>query len=167
MNVAVARRIRHYGIEDFRDPGGKLVTAEEQAKNPLHGYVLGRMLMDHAITKEQHDTGIRFAEDMARFYGLSGVAFPSARAQDLFAVRSSGGEDSDGKGHAARKARDRAMKLQQVLLGVQDINTGRRVLHTVMQICVLDVEESRGWPEYMTSWLRLGLNAVGKHYAAN
>lgn len=167
MDVAVNRRIRQLGLQDYRDKGGRVVTAEEQAKDPRHGYVLGRMLLDHAITKDQHDTGIRLAEDFSRFYGLTGVPFPSSRAQDLFAVRSSGGEDSDGRANAARKARERAMALQGALLAVQDINTGRRVLHTVMQVCVLDVAESRGWPPHMTGWLRLGLNSVGKFYDAN
>jgi len=166
MDAAVSTRIRHFNLSDFRAKDGRMVTAEEQAKDPRNGYVLGRMLMDHALTEAQHDIGIRYAKDMARYYGLTGVAFPSARAQDLFAARGSSGEDSDSKGDAARKARERVKKLEAILLGVQDISTGRRVEHTVKSVCLLDIAESRGWPPHMTSWLKLGLNALGKYYGA-
>lgn len=166
MDVAVNRRIRQFDLKDYRDKGGRLITAEQQAADPRHGYVLGRMLIDGTVTKEQHDIGIRIGEDMARFYGLTGVPFPSARAQDLFAVRGSGGDDSEGRAKAARKARDKANALRDAFLACGDINTGRKVAHTVMQVCVLDVDEARKWPNHMMLWLRHGLNAAGKVYGA-
>lgn len=142
------------------------ITADE-AKDPRRGYVLGCMLLDGAITQDQHDAGVRFGEDMARFYGLTGVPFPSARAQNLFSVRGDGGEVSEDHAIAAKAARFKAHKLRDVLLAVGDIDTGRRALHSVTQVALLDVIEARRWPSHMASYLKRGLNALAKHYGGN
>lgn len=159
QSVAVSRRIRHLGLVDT-----KVESAEKQALDPRRGYVLGRMLLDGKITQIQHEAGLKYAEDMARFYGLTGVPFPSARAQDLFAIRSDGSEDGEERGRAAARARSRAKALQALLLAVGDINTGRKVTHTVNSIALLDIQEARGWPEHMVGWLKRGLNALARHY---
>lgn len=162
-HVAVSRRIRHLGLIDKKIEG-KMTTAAEQAADPRHGYLLGRMLMDKTITDAQHEAGLKYADDMARYFGLTGVAFPSARAQDLFAVRSTGGEDSQSKGDAARAARDKMVKLRSVLLGTSDIDTGRRIDHTVRMVCVEDVDHLRTLNPPMKAWLVRGLNALAKFY---
>lgn len=158
-HVAVSRRIRHFGLVDSR-----IETAERQAEDPRHGYLLGRMFMDGTINAAQHEAGMKYAEDMARYFGLTGVAFPSARAQDLFAVRSTGGEDSQGKADAARTARDKMVKLREVLLGTGDIDTGRRIDHTVRMVCVEDIDHLRTLNAPMRAWLVRGLNALAKFY---
>lgn len=158
MDVAVQTRIRHLGLVD-----NKVETAERQAVDPRRGYVLGLLLLDRKITKPQHDAGVRYAEDMARYYGLSGVPFPSVRAQNLFAVRGEAGE-SDARILAAQAARQTMKSLQKALLATGDIDTGRRVEHTVKSVCLLDLPESRGWPEHMASWLVRGLNSLAKFY---
>lgn len=163
-SVAVAHRIRQDNIRPFKENDGKLITAEQQALDPRRGYVLGRLYIDGKITQAQHDAGIKYAADQSRFYGLTGVAFPSARAQNLFAVRGGGGEDSEDRAQAARKARERAEKLDSILLAVGDINTGRRVIHTVKSIALLDIAEARGWPDHMHGYLRRGLNKLAEYY---
>lgn len=163
MDAAVTRRIRHDNLVDFKAKDGKVVTARQQALDPRRGYVLGLMLLDGTINQRQHDAGVKYAEDMARYYGLTGVQFPSARAQDLFAVRSDGDEPAH-KSEAAAAARERMKKLEKILLETGDINTGRKVAHTVSAIAVQDIAEARTWPGHMIGWLKRGLNQVANYY---
>jgi hypothetical protein len=151
MNVAIARRIREHAI----DNPGKILTLH-QAIDPRRGYALGRLLLDGRITAQQHDIGFKVGEDMARYYGLTGVPFPSARAQNLFSVHSDG-EDSDARGKAARRARDKMVAIRACLLSVGDIDTGRRVYRTVMSVVVEDMPATA----HMLDHLRKGLNKVG------
>lgn len=161
-HVAVSRRIRHFGLVDNR-----IETAEKQAEDPRRGYLLGRMFMDGTINEGQHQAGLRYAEDMARYYGLTGVQFPSARAQNLFSIRSTGGEDSEDKAKAARAARDRVVGkggLRDTLLACGDIDTGRRIEHTVKVVCVEDIDELRTLNPPMKAWLVRGLNKLAAFY---
>lgn len=164
-HVAVSRRIRQFGLVD-----NKVETAEKQAEDPRHGYLLGRMLIDKSINEAQHQAGLKYAEDMARYYGLTGIQFPSARAQDLFAVRSTAGEDGEDRAKAARAARDRVVGtkdkkgLRDILLACGDIDTGRRVEHTVKSVCVEDIDHLRTLNPPMKAWLVRGLNALAKFY---
>jgi hypothetical protein len=162
---AIQRRIREDNIVPLRQKDGKIVSAEQQALDPRRGYALGLLLIDKSITQAQHDTGVRFGEDMARFYALTGVPFPSARAQNLFAVRGTGADESESRTEAAKRARQTAKRLEAVLMGVGDIDTGRKVAHTVKTVCVLDEQNARCWPEHMLNFLRRGLNALARqHY---
>jgi len=161
---AIQRRIREDNIVPFKKDG-KLVSAEKQAQDPRRGYALGLLLLDHRITQAQHDAGVRYGEDLSRFYALTGVPFPSARAQNLFAVKATGTDENESRAEQARRARQTASKLDAILLSVGDIDTGRKVSHTVKMVCVLDVHESRCWPEHMLGFLRRGLNALARqHY---
>lgn len=164
-NPAIQRRIREGNIVPLRQKDGKIVSAEAQAQDPRRGYALGLMLIDGTITKMQHDAGVRYGEDMARFYALTGVPFPSARAQNLFSVRSTGQDESESRSQAAVRARSTAKRLDALLLTVGDIDTARRVSHTVKQVCVLDEQNARCWPTHMLDYLRKGLNALARqHY---
>lgn len=163
-SVVVERRIRQDNIVPFKGKDGKLVTAEEQAADPRRGYTLGLMLIDGSITKEQHDAGVRYAEDMARYHGLTGVPFPSARAQNLFAVRGHDGEENQDKADAASRARRRAHLLRDELLSVGNIDNGRKVEHAVKEVAFLDNEYARKWPAHMIDFARRGLNALTFHY---
>lgn len=156
VRTAAETRMRHFNL-----------STVEQARDPRNGYVLGRMFLDGTVTERQHVAGIRYAEDMARYYGLTGIAFPSARAQDLFAVRGSDGEDSASKGEKARKASQRMARLRTILLACGDIDTGRRVQHTVNIICVENVDERRHLPANMVAWLKRGLNALATEYGCS
>ena len=164
MAPAIERRIRQDNIVPFKEKGGKLVTAEEQAKDPRRGYALGLMLLDHSITQRQHDAGVKYAEAMARYYGLTGTPFPSARAQNLFAIRGNEGDEDENKSEAAKKARSKANALRDVLLGVGNIDEGRRVVHSVNELVVLDNVQARRWPDHMLHFIRKGLNRLADHF---
>lgn len=159
MQPAIDRRVRHYGIH-----GTKEATAHQLAGDPHWGYLLGRMLKDGSINKAQHEAGNRYAEDMALYFGLTGVPFPSAKAQNMFAVRGSSGDDDEERGKRATKARRRMTEVRDLLLACGDINTGRRVLHTVNAVCVEDIDHLRTLNGSMRAWLALGLNALGRFY---
>lgn len=159
MQPAIDRRIRHYGIHGTKD-----TTAQILAGDPTWGYLLGRLLKDGVINKAQHDAGNRYSEDMAAYFGLTGVPFPSAKAQNMFAVRGSAGDDDGERGERAAKARAKMVKLRDLLLACGDINTGRRVLHTVNCVCVEDIDHLRTLNSPMKAWLVRGLNALGRHY---
>jgi len=153
ISTVAATRVRHLNL-----------VSVEQAANPRYGYLLGRIRMDGKITEDQHDTGQRYSEDMARYYGLTGVPFPSAKAQNMFAIRSDGDEPA-GKGEAAKKARARMVELRSLLLATGDINTGRRVIHTVNAVCVEDLDHLRDLNPAMLAWLKAGLNALARFYS--
>ena len=159
METALAARVRLYSIK-----GSKSEPAIQRARDPRHGYVLGRLWLDGIINQAQHDAGVKYAEEMSRFFGLMGIAFPSARAQNLFAVRGMSGEADDDEVRAAARARARMIELRALLLKCGDIDTGRRVEHTVKAICLLDMDNLRTMNAAMRAWLVRGLNALGKHY---
>ena len=164
-SVVVERRIREDNIVPFRARDGRVVTAEEQAIDPRRGYVLGLMYLDHTITARQHEAGLRFAEDMVRYFGLTGLPFPSPHAQNLFATRGSDGEASETKAERAAKARREANVIRDVLLGTGSIDEGRRILHSVKEVALLDNAQARRWPDHMLMWIRKGLNKLADHYA--
>jgi hypothetical protein len=163
-SVVVKRRIREDNIVPFREKGGKVVTAEAQAEDPRRGYVLGLMRLDHTITERQHEAGIRFSKDIARYYGLAGIPHPSPRAQDLFRVGGSDGEESATKADRAKRARTKHNALRDHLLATGNINEGRHILHSVKEVCVMDNLHARRWPEHMLMFVRRGLNRLADYY---
>jgi hypothetical protein len=159
MQPAIDRRIRHYGIRSTKDTPAQILAGD-----PAWGYLLGRLLKDGAINKAQHDAGNRYAEDMASYFGLTGVPFPSAKAQNMFAVRGGTGDDNEDRGKMASKARAKMVKLREMLLACGDINTGRKVLHTVNAVCVEDMDHLRTLNSPMRAWLVSGLNSLSRFY---
>lgn len=159
MQPAIDRRVRQYGIHGTKD-----TTAQILAGDPAWGYLLGRLLKDGVLSKAQHDAGNRYSEDMATYFGLTGVPFPSAKAQNMFAVRGSSGDDDEERGKRAAKARRRMVELRDILLACGDINTGRRVLHTTNCVCVEDLDHLRTLNPPMRGWLVRGLNALIQFY---
>lgn len=139
---------------------------ETTAKQPEWGYVLGRIFMDGklgggGIAKMRLEAGNRYAQDVSRYYGLTGIPFPSARAQDLFAVQGYAGDPDQSKVDAIRKATAKVMAMEGVLLSSK---AGRNAASTVKNICVMDMDESRGWPEHMFVYLRCGLDSLIMSY---
>lgn len=136
------------------------------AKRPEWGYVLGRIYLDEnlgsldGVGKMRLEAGTRYADALARYHGLTGIPFPSARGQNLFSVHGYDGETSAERAKAARKASDRRMELEGVLLRLPN---GRHIASTVHSVCFLDIDESRGWPPHMLAYLRSGLDALILH----
>jgi hypothetical protein len=171
-SVVVEQRIKRGKILPFRAKDGKVITAEQQALDPRLGYVAGQMWHDHAITQRQHEALERFCADMARFYASSGVPFPSARAQSLFSVRGHSGDESDDRAEMARKARIKANTMRDMLIGTipcpngtkVQIDMGRKIIHALTQVAILDIPEARGWPEHMMVLVRKGANILADYY---
>lgn len=146
MSVAVEARQRIHGVED--------------GKSQLAGYTLGRIFLDGKITEEQRKAGDEFAEAMARYYRLTGVPFPSPRAQAIGGIRGSDGDVSESLANAARRASNTMMRLTGVLLQCKD---GPQVRQTVISVCVMDYENMRDMPDMQMGWLKRGLTELAIH----
>lgn len=146
-SVAMEARERLYGISD------------KMSDRPEAGYTLGRLFLFGMITKEQLDAGNHMAEDFARYYGLTGVPFPSARAQDLFRVRGMPGPD---RADAARAASNAIMAIEMAL-GLAD-QSGRPVTTVTKRVCVQD-DDTNIHHAYTLLMLQKGLSALAVHYS--
>ncbi len=159
MQTVLEQRRRNHGLHP------------KQAKRAEAGHVLGRIYLDNQLGEHRKigslaharlEAGNRYAEDVARYFGLTGIPFPSTRAQNLFAVRGHEGEDNTSRAAATRAATNRMMELEGCLLGCHW--QGRQVATTIRNVCVIDIDEARGWPEHMMEWLRTGLDALVMFY---
>ncbi|MBB4238644.1 hypothetical protein [Rhizobium esperanzae] len=149
ISVAISARRRIHGF-------GRTVS-DETVKSPFAGYTLGRMFLDGLITAEQRQAGDDYAEAMARYHKTTGIPAPSPRAQSLFAVKGHEGDVTDSLADRARKASNRMMALQAILLRCQD---GPQVRSTVYNVTVMDYEHLRQMPPQQLLWLRRGLTAL-------
>ncbi len=171
-SVVVEQRILRDNIVPFRAKDGRMVSAEEQAADPRLGYVFGRMWRANTITERQHQALERFAVDMGRYYATSGVQHPSAKAQSLFSVAGHDGDESDDTAERARKARAKAKHIRDMLIGsipcpngtVVQIDTGRKIIHALTQVVILDIPEAINWPEHMMLLVRKGANILADYY---
>lgn len=123
----------------------------------LAGYTLGRMRIDRRITQAEREAGDWYAMHMANYYGTLGMGFPSAKAQDLFAVRGHDGEESKTIQQRARDAANMFMNLDKVL---RDNEDGPQVKTTVFNVCFLDMDNLRMMPEFQLSLLKRGLRSL-------
>lgn len=128
-----------------------------QTASVFAGYTLGRMYLDGRITECEREAGDAYASQMVRYYGLTGIQFPSARAQSLFSIKGFDGETTSERARQAREAADRMMKLEGILLQLED---GPRVKTTVYNTCVLDYEVMRTMSETQLLWLKRGLQEI-------
>lgn len=121
------------------------------------GYTLGRIYLDGNITEEERKAGDEYAEQIARYYRLTGISFPSPRAQDVNRLAGDGGDVSEDRANRARAASKRYMALEGLLLSLAD---GPQVKQTVFNVCILDIEGLRKMPDRQMRWLRRGLRAL-------
>ncbi len=144
--VAMEARMRVYG------------APEAECQRPEYGSALGRLYLIGHINKLHKEAGDRVAEDFAKYYGLTGIPHPSAKAQDISRVRGLGGEVSY---EAARAASNRVMLIEQ-LLGEVDVQ-GRPVTSVVKRVCILDDESYMS--EVMLKHLVTGLARMVQYYS--
>lgn len=121
--VAVQARARIYG------------APEADCVRPEYGSVLGRLYMTGHINKLHLEAGNRAAEEYAKYYGLTGIPHPSAKAQDITRVKGMGGEVSY---ETARQATNRMMAIEQALGAV--VMLGHSVTSVVKRVIVMDEE---------------------------
>lgn len=141
--VAVQARARIYG------------APEADCVRPEYGSVLGRLYMTGHINKLHLEAGNRASEEYAKYYGLTGIPHPSAKAQDITRVKGMGGEVSY---ETARQATNRMMAIEQVLGGTSFV--GRSITSIVKQVIVMDEEPLA---RYLPA-LAVGLDALVLFY---
>lgn len=149
MSVVIAARKRMNGWNDN--------VPDSKAKDEKAGYVLGLLFLDGKITQEQLDIGDAYAIAISRYHSLTGVAFPSVRAQSLFSIKGHDGEISQDLADRARNATNLMMKLTGVL---QQCTDGPQVRQTVHNVAVINLENLRTMPLRQLTWLRLGLDGL-------
>lgn len=149
MSVAIEARRRI-------DGWGDKVT-DNTVKSQFAGYTLGRIFLDGRITEEQRKAGDEYAEIISRYHRLTGIPFPSARAQSLFSVKGHDGEQSESVTTRARNATNAMMEAIGILLRCED---GPQVKQLVFNLVVMDYEHLRGMGDQQLLWLKRGLNAL-------
>lgn len=151
MSVAIEARRRIDGWSDK--------VSDDAVKSQYAGYTLGRMFLDGRITKEQLEAGDEYAEIISRYHRLTGIPFPSARAQSLFSIKGHDGEQSESVTTRARNATNAMMEAIGILLRCED---GPQVRALVHNLTVMDYENLRGMGDQQLLWLKRGLNAFAK-----
>jgi len=149
MSVAIEARRRIDGWSEK--------VTDETVKSPFAGYTLGRIFLDGRITEDQRKAGDEYAEIISRYHKLTGIPFPSARAQSLFSVKGHDGEQSESVTTKARNASNAMMEVIGILLRCDD---GPQVRALVHNLAVMDYEHLRGMGEQQMLWLRRGLTAL-------
>jgi hypothetical protein len=149
MSVVIEARRRLHGWNDN--------VPDSEVRSQKAGYVLGLLCMDGVISEAQLDVGDEYALAMARYYSLTGIAFPSARAQSLFTTKGHDGEVTAAHAERARNASNLMMKLKGVLLQCID---GPQVCQTVHNVAVMNHENLRTMPKQQMLWLTRGLSAL-------
>jgi hypothetical protein len=143
--VAVQARARIYG------------APEAECVRPEYGSVLGRLHMSGHINKLQMEAGDKAAMEYDKYYGLTGIPHPSAKAQNISRVKGMGGEVSY---ETARQATQRVMLIEQALGEV--VVRGSSVTSVVKRVCIMD--EDMGISELKREQLVAGLNRLMVFY---
>jgi len=146
--VEARRRINGWALDKVSD---------DTVKSPFAGYTLGRIFLDGKITEEQRKAGDEYAEIISRYHKLTGIPYPSARAQSLFSVKGHDGDPNETITDRARRASNMMMEVTRVLLSCDD---GPQVRALVHNLAVMDYEHLRGMGPQQMLWLRRGLNAL-------
>lgn len=145
-SVALEARMRVYG------------ASESECQRPEYGSVIGRLYLSKQIRKHHFEAGNRMAEDFARYYGLTGIPYPSAKAQDISRVKGLGSDPNPVK---VRAAANKVMAIEMMLGGV-DVQ-GRPVTSVCKRVCIMDEENGMEFP-HMVKLLVRGLDALVRLY---
>lgn len=143
--VAVQARARIYG------------APEADCARHEYGSVLGRLYMSGHINKLQMEAGDKAAMEYDKYYGLTGIQHPSAKAQNITRVKGLGGEVSY---QTAKDATNRVMLIEGVL--GKTVVQGKPVTSVVKRVCIMD--EDLGISEILREQLVAGLNALMVFY---
>ncbi|MBV2144224.1 hypothetical protein KUG47_12040 [Falsochrobactrum sp. TDYN1] len=129
------------------------------AERPEAGSVLGRLhiLFPDHISYAHYQAGIRYGEDYCRYYALSGIPYPSARAHDMTRIHGLGID----KPEKAKEARDRINALGEEIRKVD--RSGRPVASVIRKVCILDEDTGMHMP-HMVRFLANGLDALVDFY---
>ncbi|MCY1236903.1 hypothetical protein D9M72_495780 [compost metagenome] len=157
INKSYAREETEREVKMVAVEALKRVHGLDYDSNGYSGYTLGRLFLDGRITAYEREAGDEYAQQMSRYYGATGIQFPSARAQSLFSIKGYDGEVSSERARLARELANKMMKLEGILLRLED---GPRVKTTVYNTCIQDYEIMRTMSEMQLSWLKRGLQEI-------
>lgn len=129
------------------------------AERPEAGSVLGRLhiLFPDRISYAHYQAGIRYGEDYSRYYALTGIPYPSARAHDMTRIHGLGVD----KPEAAKKARERINEIGGEIRKVDQ--SGRPIASVLRKVCILDEDTGMHMP-HMIRFLSNGLDALVDFY---
>lgn len=129
------------------------------AERPEAGSVLGRLhiLFGDKISYAHYLAGIRYGEDYCRYYALSGIPYPTARAHDMTRVHGVGVD----KPEEAKKARERITEIGDEIRKVDQ--SGRPVASVMRKVCIMDDDTGMHLP-HMIRFLVSGLDALVDFY---
>ncbi len=129
------------------------------AERPEAGSVLGRLhiLFPDRISYAHYQAGIRYGEDYSRYYALTGIPYPSARAHDMTRIHGLGVD----KPEAAKKARERINEICDEIRKVDQ--SGRPIASVLRKVCILDEDTGMHMP-HMIRFLSNGLDALVDFY---
>lgn len=144
--VVIEARQRIYGL------------SKRDADSQDGGSVVGRLYLAGRIKWHHRAALNRYAEDMARYYRLTGVQAPNPRGLDLNRVR---GEPGDTDPARARDAANRMMALEGVL-GAAD-RAGRPVTTIVKRVALEDRDDGL-FLGHMVHDLVVGAGALARYY---
>lgn len=135
-----------------------LGMSEADSSRQEAGSVLGRLYLDarNRISKPMYDAGTRMGEDFARYYALTGIPMPTARAIDLTRVHGLG---SDPNPSSVRAATNAIMRIETVLAMADE--SGRPVTSVCKMVCIRD---ETIYHRHMVEFLKRGLRALVAHY---
>ncbi|URQ76181.1 MAG: hypothetical protein NBV76_05320 [Candidatus Ochrobactrum gambitense] len=129
------------------------------AECPEAGSVLGRLhiLFPDRVSYAHYQAGLRYGADYCRYYALSGIPYPSARAHDMTRVHGLGID----KPEAAAQSRERIHELGEVIRKADQ--SGRPVASVMRRVCILDEDTGMHLP-HMIRFLSSGLDALVDFY---
>lgn len=158
MQARTAEQERHVKETVMEARVRVLGLSVAECDRPEAGSSLGRLYLDkrNCISKSEYEAGMRMGEDFARFYSLTGIPSPTARAIDLTRVHGLG---SDPNPDTVRRASNAVMGIERVL-GMVD-ESGRPVTSVCKMVCVRDEDI---YHRHMIEFLKRGLKALIEHY---
>ncbi|MDE2104324.1 MAG: hypothetical protein KGL39_44210 [Patescibacteria group bacterium] len=139
-----------------------LSISEKDADSSDAGSVVGLLYLDGRINKVEKEAAFVYGERMARYYALTGIHFPSPRAQELFRIGGYDGDVTERQQIAARAASNAFMAMERVLLMCP---YGPQTKTTVFNTCFMDYDAMRTMPDQQLRLLKRGLRELALLFA--
>lgn len=155
-SVVLEYRKAHYALD------------EDEAKSDLAGSALGLLYLkgclgDLRFHKGHADAlleaGTRYSADVYRYFTIVLGRAPTPQAQNVLRVRGLGIETEDTAIERGKKATNKFMAAEGVLLRVSP-----QAKRSVYLACVDDEHNLINAPTEQMAWLRKGLRALAEHY---
>lgn len=131
-------------------------ASEKTARDPRFGYELGRLSLAARIEPREHDAGLKWAQNTARYARTMGYPAPTPKAVRLGA--SLGRTPDEPSENTIRRLAESHMKAQTALAAA-----GPYALRACREVCILDLDTGQ-WGEETIAALKAGLAALADLY---